>query len=217
MSENNEIKVRVTYEKTMQSRYIAHLDTIDIISKALRRLQLPYQVTSGCHIRPKISFGAPLPLGHASLCEQFVLSLSQPIEGEWLQKALSEQLPQGMKILSVEIPCSEDKKGANGDLVKYRLGFTAQTTANRAQSFLENPETAFSLVSKGKVRNFKLGNSVQSISKTQSGTLCVLEVEFIQGRPEVPSVSKIVTALADFLEDEKDGLVLIERISLLKL
>ncbi len=217
MSENSEIKVRVTYEKTMQSRYIAHLDTIDIISKALRRLQLPYQVTSGCHIRPKISFGAPLPLGHASLCEQFVLSLSQPIDGEWLQKALSEQLPQGMKIISVEIPCSEDKKGANGDLVKYRIGFTDQSTANRAHQFLENPETAFSLVSKGKVKNFKLGDSVQSIIKNQSETLCVLEVEFIQGRPEVPSVSKIVTALADFLGDEKDCLVLIERISLLKL
>ncbi len=217
MSENHEIKVRVTYEKTRQSRYIAHLDTIDIISKALRRLQLPYQVTSGCHIRPKISFGAPLPLGHASFCEQFVLSLSQPIEGAWLQKALSDQLPQGMKILSVEIPCIEDKKGANGDLVKYRLGFTNCETAARANQFLGNRETAFSLVSKGKVRNFKLGDSVQSIMQKQTESLFVLEIEFIQGRPEVPSVSKIVTALADFLANKRDELVLIERISLLKL
>lgn len=217
MNETQEIKARITYKKTLQSRYIAHLDTIDIICKAMRRLQLPYLVTSGCHVRPKISFGAPLPLGHASLCEQFVLSLAKPVEATWLQKNLSEQLPAGMEVLSVEIPCQEDKKGANGDLVTYRLGFVNKETAARAQAFLADGNTEFSLLSKGKMKHFKLGTAVKKLEQTEIGNQFVLEAEFIQGQPEVPSVSKIVTALADFLQASKDDLVLIERTSLQKL
>lgn len=217
MNEACEIKARVTYKKTLQSRYIAHLDTIDIICKALRRLRLPYLVTSGCHVRPKISFGAPLPLGHASLCEQFVLSLASEVDSAWLRENLSRQLPAGMEVLTVEIPCNDNKKGANGDLVKYRLGFKNSETKERARSFLANPEREFSLISKGKSRQFVLGNAVQRMSQCEQDNLFVLEAEFIQGQPGVPSVSKIITALANYLETDKNDLVLIERVSLQKL
>ena len=42
-----EIKAKVIYTKTKQSRYVAHLDNIDVMCKALRRIQLPYAVTQG--------------------------------------------------------------------------------------------------------------------------------------------------------------------------
>ena len=41
-----------------------------------------------------------------------------------------------------------------------------------------------------------------------------ITADFIQGLAEVPSVSKIITALARFLGDSKDSLKLIERLSL---
>lgn len=217
MTEINEIKARVIYGKAKQSRYIAHLDTIDIICKALRRLKMPYNVTQGCHIRPKISFGSPLPLGHASLCEQFVLSLKELVDAQWLKKELSLQLPHGMDVMEVQIPCVEEKKGNNGDLVKYKLGFTDSETANKTETFLSNPATTFSLLSKGKMKTYQLGGALQSISRSEEAKSYLIEAEFIQGKPDVPSVSKIITALADFLGDEKDNLNLIERISIKKL
>ena len=217
MNETCEIKARVIYEKDLQSRYISHLDTIDIICKALRRLQLPYLVTSGCHIRPKISFGAPLPLGHASRCEQFILSLSETVTAEWLKNELSQQLPAGMTVVSVELPAAEEKKGANGDLVEYRLGFSCEASAHKALAFLSNPETSFSLVSKGKTKSFSIGEAVQKVELKQENSSYVISAEFIQGQQSVPSVSKIVTALAEHLQSARDDLFLIERISLKKL
>ncbi|GAB4276015.1 MAG: hypothetical protein Kow0029_17610 [Candidatus Rifleibacteriota bacterium] len=217
MIETTEIKAKITYSKTQQSRYIAHLDTIDVICKALRRMKLPYLVTQGCHVRPKISFGAPLPLGHSSRCEQFVLSLAEIVDSNWLKSELTKQLPNGMEVMSVEIPCVENKKGANGDLVKYLLGFTAKATEQQALSFLTNPETSFSQISKGRTKTYKPVNALQKIVERQHGMLHVIEAEFVQGKPDVPSVSKIITALADFLGGQKNDLVLIERVSLQKL
>ncbi|MDN5278358.1 MAG: hypothetical protein PWR01_2323 [Clostridiales bacterium] len=217
MNETHEIKARVFYSKTKQACYIAHLDTIDIICKALRRLQLPYQVTQGHHVRPKISFGSPLPLGHASRCEQFVLCLESMVDDQWLKEGLSQQLPDGMDIISVELPCKEEKKGANGDLVDYTFGFTSPETAEKAGEFLSNPETTFSLVSKGRMKEYRLGQALQAINKSSDGNLQLINARFIQGKPEVPSVSKIVTALAEFLGEQKDNLVQIERVSLTKL
>lgn len=218
MNEICEIKARVTYEKTHPACYIAHLDTIDIICKALRRLQLPYNVTGGCHIRPKISFGAPLPLGHASRCEQFVLSLSQQIDSKVLASSLNAQLPAGMKVVGVEIPCIEDRKGANGDIVGYRFLFNDNQTANQALEFLQNPETAFTTQSKGRERQYRIGSAVKRIAMVANKPAAAeIQAEFVQGLAEIPSVSKIVTALAEYLNERKEHLVLIERTSLIKL
>lgn len=217
MTQNTEIKVKVVYGKAQQSRYIAHLDTIDIILKALRRLRLPYVVTQGCHVRPKISCGSPLPLGHASRCEQFVLSLSEAVDANWLKTELSHQLPNGMDVMEVEIPCPDEKKGANGDMVKYHLGFTSPETTDKTEAFLKNPESKFSIMSKGKMKDYQLGNALQSFNRFVENQLSIIEAEFIQGKPDVPSVSKILTALSDYLGEAKDDLVLIERVSIQKL
>jgi uncharacterized protein (DUF2344 family) len=58
-----EFRLKVSYSKTKQARYIPHLDTIEVVAKAIRRLKLPYAVSQGCHVRPKITFGAHFPLG----------------------------------------------------------------------------------------------------------------------------------------------------------
>ncbi|MGM0598403.1 MAG: TIGR03936 family radical SAM-associated protein [Candidatus Rifleibacteriota bacterium] len=217
MNQSNDTTIKITYGKNHQARYIAHLDTIDIICKALRRLKLPYIVSQGCHIRPKITFGSPLPLGHASRCEQFIISLARPVDPDWLKNNLGDCLPAGMDVIKVEQPAPDETKGANGDLVTYLLGFSELETATRAMEFLNNPETSFSQLSKGKVKNYKIGNACQSIKCFEHLSPVLIEAEFVQGQAGLPSVSKIITALADSLAKKRDNLVKIERISLIKL
>jgi len=217
MNQPAEYKTRVNYSKTRQARYIAHLDTIDIICKALRRLHLAYAVTQGCHIRPKISFGPPLPLGHASYCEYFVITLLQQPDPEDLKIALNRELPQGMEVLSVECPWVASKSAAAGEQVEYKLHFSSLATAEQARNWLLNPESAFQVLRKGETRKYIIGKAVQKADLAEVGDGWQLQAEFVQGLADVPSVSKIVTALAENLGDSRDDFYLLERIALKEL
>jgi hypothetical protein len=122
-----------------------------------------------------------------------------------------------MDVIKVEQPAPPEKKGANGDLVTYLLGFTELETATRAMDFLSDPETSFSQISKGKVKNYKIGKACQSIKCFEHLSPILIEAEFIQGQAGLPSVSKILAALANDLDKKRNNLVKIERISLIKL
>ena len=209
-----EINAKVIYTKTKQSRYVAHLDNIDVMCKALRRIQLPYAVSQGCHPRPKLSFASPLPLGHASFCEYFVVTLTKEIDPEWLKTALSKELPNGMDVLEVITPYHEKRTKNKGDCVKYRLTFNDEDICNKALDFLNNPETSFEIESKGRLRSYKLGSAVKNSVMSHENGKYLIVADFLQGIAEIPSVSKIITALARFLGEDRDSLQLIERLSI---
>lgn len=209
-----EIKAKVIYTKTKQSRYVAHLDNIDVMCKALRRIQLPYAVSQGCHPRPKLSFASPLPLGHASFCEYFVVTLTKEIDPEWLKTALSKELPNGMDVLEVITPYHEKRTKNKGDCVKYRLTFNDEDICNKALDFLNTPETSFEIESKGRLRSYKLGSAVKNSVMSHENGKYLIVADFLQGIAEIPSVSKIITALARFLGEDRDSLQLIERLSI---
>lgn len=216
-TENIEIKVKIEYSKTSQSRYVSHLDNIDVITKALRRLQLPYAVSQGCHIRPKLSFAPPLPLGHASYCEYLIITLEKEIEPEKLKTDLTDQLPEGMTVTNVIQPWIEKKSKNIGERLEYLLHFRDLATAQIAKEYLSDPESSFEGHHKGKTKKYKLGKAVSKISLSASEGKNLLAVEFEQGIEGIPSVSKIITALAEALDKDKDSLYLIERISLTEL
>ena len=174
-------------------------------------------VTQGCHARPKISFGPPLPLGHASFCEYFVLTLNRSVESGWLQDSLNREFPVGMRVLRVITPYTEKKNGNFGEQLSYRMTFSEPNAASDAMTFLLDENTAFEVERKGQTRNYRLKDAVVSARITDNNGKPTLEAEFIQGQADVPSVSKIVTALASFLGDRKESLKLIERISLIEL
>lgn len=209
-----EIKAKVIYTKTQQSRYVAHLDNIDVMCKALRRIQLPYAVTQGCHPRPKLSFASPLPLGHASFCEYFVVTLTKAIDPEWLKSALSQELPNGMDVLEVITPYYDKRTENKGDCVKYRLTFNDEETCTKAFDFINNPETTFEIESKGRLKTYKIGSAVKASEMRHEGEKYLIVADFLQGLAEVPSVSKIITSLAKFLGENRDSLELIERLSI---
>jgi len=217
MNQPAEYRTRVNYSKTRQARYIAHLDTIDIICKALRRLQLPYAVTQGCHVRPKISFGPPLPLGHASYCEYFVITLLQQPDPESLKVALNRELPEGMDVVSVEFPWVDKKAAAAGEEVHYRLHFSSRQVAEQAHTWLLDPQSSFQVIRKGETRNYVIGKAVQHAELIEAGNGWQLQAEFLQGMADVPSVSKIVTALAAHLGASRDDFYLLERTALKEL
>ncbi len=206
--------LKVVYSKTGPSRYVAHLDTIGILSKAIRRLNLAYDVTKGCHMRPKITFAPPLPLGHASYCEYFILSLTEIPDLDGLKELLSANMPSGMDALSIEILPDKPPTSHNIEKLDYKLTFLDKAVMDKAQLFLTSENSSFKTISKKKTREYFVKEAIiSSVPKEIDGKF-VIEAEFVQGKPNVPSVSKIVSALADYLKDEKHSLILIERLKI---
>ena len=209
-----EFRLKVSYSKTKQARYIPHLDTIEVVAKAIRRLKLPYAVSQGCHVRPKITFGAPLPLGHASYCEFFILILSEKLEPQTIQEAFVNNLPEGMQVTKVEYLPDEKKSPYQGEILNYRFTFDDEEVLNTAKSYLENPDSEFEVIRKKKTKVYTIGEAVRKIEIKKENDIFLLIVEFIQGTPNTPSVSKIVTALAENLKEKRVHLTLLERLSI---
>jgi radical SAM-linked protein len=213
-TETPEIKIKIEYTRRLQTRYISHLDNVDILTKALRRIGLPYNVTQGCHKRPKLSFSPPLPLGHASNCEYVIVSLSQEIDTEALERDLNKQLPEGMRVIEITQPWIDKKKVNLGEMVSYRLYFKNLDTANTSLKYLTDPSSSFKSTHKGKLKSYEIGEAVLKSNLTEQADSFILELEFKQGMAGIPSVSKIITALSEHLDNSKDNLFLIERLSL---
>ncbi|NCP86070.1 DUF2344 domain-containing protein [bacterium] len=94
--------MRVTFSKSGALRYIGHLDLHSLWERAARRAGLPLAYSQGFHPQPKLQLAAALPLGFSSRCEVADLRLETDIEMSGLAARLTQALPEGIQIISVE-------------------------------------------------------------------------------------------------------------------
>jgi len=94
-------KVKLTYKKGEEVRFIGHLDMVRVFQRALRRADLPISYTEGFNPHPKISFGPALKLGLTSEDQTLTLTLEKPLSLEEIKLKLDEVLPAGISILTV--------------------------------------------------------------------------------------------------------------------
>ncbi len=101
-------RIRVCYEKRGLSRFIGHLELVQLIQRAFRRASLPIAYTQGFHPMPRLAFGPPLALGISSSVEYFDAYLQVAIDPEQLVTYLNETLPAYVRVrTAVAIPLAE--------------------------------------------------------------------------------------------------------------
>ena len=61
--------VTIRYAKAGQARYMGHLDTVDILLRAVRSAGISLKMHGKYHPKPRISLSAALPVGIESACE----------------------------------------------------------------------------------------------------------------------------------------------------
>lgn len=217
MTQNNqhpEYRYRIHYSRHGNSIYLAHLDVMESLLRALRRSGLPYVLSQGCHARPKSSFGPPLPLGHASRCEFFDMYLREAVDPEVVAAAFAGLLPDGMAVIRAE-PVAMNAPMLSGDhKVRYRLPFSpdgAEVMA-RVRGFLSDPATPIVIRRGREEQRYVIGTALLAIREESEEGVPALVAEFSQGGKGQPSVSKIVTALAEHLGDAREALLGVERI-----
>ncbi|MGD1049262.1 MAG: TIGR03936 family radical SAM-associated protein, partial [Candidatus Krumholzibacteriaceae bacterium] len=115
-------RYRFIFEKRGRERFLAHLETMNVIQRALRRAKLPLSFSEGFHPHPRISAGPSLAVGMEGLGEFFDVELVEEIEPSL--ELLNRGLPPGLRIKAWAGPFSrKDGKLPHEARYTYLLRF----------------------------------------------------------------------------------------------
>ena len=101
-------RVRVTFARGANARYVGHLDLARTWERILRRARLPLAYSEGFNPRPRLTFAAALPVGCTSDHEVLDVVLSPPCDLADVRARLDRAVPAGLQVLDVVgVPYSE--------------------------------------------------------------------------------------------------------------
>jgi hypothetical protein len=126
--------VTIRYAKAGQARYMGHLDTVDILLRAVRSAGISLKMHGKYHPKPRISLSAALPVGIESSCEMMQVEAegAEPIDAALISR-INTRLPGGMRVLGAVIGpmgagCGHfsyllvGEKGLEGEVTKIKDG-----------------------------------------------------------------------------------------------
>lgn len=115
------------YRKGNRVRWISHLDLKRTLERALRRAQLPLELSQGHNPHPKLSFGPPLPLGATGDAEVLAVQLAEAIDPGEVKDRLNAQLPPGIEIDEAWVLPPYKKRETFGDIDIAQYAVTIRT------------------------------------------------------------------------------------------
>jgi radical SAM family uncharacterized protein/radical SAM-linked protein len=134
-------RCRIAFCKTGPMRHLSHLELARLFIRALRRAHVALVYSAGYHPMPKLSFAAALPVGTESLHETVDIQVYDSDSASAIRARLAEQLPSGIRILSLEETAME-AKGPRLTESSYEIalngvgiGISAVTSFLRSQGF----------------------------------------------------------------------------------
>jgi len=95
-------RLRVTFCRGDEVKYISHLDVMRLWERVLRRAGIAMAYSQGFSPHPKISIAAPLPIGVTSDGELMDITMRKRVSPYHLSKVVAEQLPRGISLSRVE-------------------------------------------------------------------------------------------------------------------
>ncbi len=112
--------LRLRLSKLGPSRYLSHLDFLEVIRRALRMADMPVAFSQGFNKRERIAAGFPVPLGIESESEILDIDLYD-FPGEEVFEKLRKSFPEGIDYLDSEI--IEEKGSIMGKVrgILYRV------------------------------------------------------------------------------------------------
>lgn len=133
-------EVRLRFSKTGQAKYISHLDTNRVFSRALARAKINLWYTQGFNPRPYMSFSLPLSLGVESYCENVDLRILDDLTDEEIKDRMNNALPLGIRIVDVYEDFMDCHDIVYSDYV-YKFEFKDNETAlEKINAVLESNE-----------------------------------------------------------------------------
>ncbi|MEK7215014.1 MAG: TIGR03936 family radical SAM-associated protein [Chloroflexota bacterium] len=94
-------RLRVTFSRSGEAKYISHLDMVRFWERAFRRAHLAVARSQGFHPHPRIAMAAPLPVGVTADAELMDVYLEEPIDPLGFYHALAAQLVPSIRVSAV--------------------------------------------------------------------------------------------------------------------
>ena len=94
-------RLRLTFAKKREIKYISHLDLVLAWERALRRAQIPIAYSQGFNPRPKIQFASGLPLGTTGSHELMDIIVTEPVDTEAALPRIQAALPVGIRLHTI--------------------------------------------------------------------------------------------------------------------
>lgn len=91
-------RIRLTYSKLDDARFLGHLELSSLFSRAVRRAGIPVRYSAGFHPAPRITFSPPIPLGMESMEEFADIEIEGYISCTEMKDRLNLELPKGIRI-----------------------------------------------------------------------------------------------------------------------
>ena len=189
---------RFTYSRTAESRFLSHLEIIQLFFRAFRRAQLPLAYSQGFHPTPKVSFSPALPVGTESSCEYLLVELTQP-EADCLSMAaeVNQQLPEIIRILKI----APDSGKADGKILTcYQITLSKDFAAASLENFMQSSEVPVTLSRKKKKREIDIRPFVHKLDILDNRSL-KLQITSEAGQPGVKPMEIVAHILK--LSDEE--------------
>ena len=95
--------VRMSFEKTGMAKFISHLDTVRLITRSMKRANVPIWFTEGFNPHAFLTFAMPLSLGFESLCETVDFRLMEEVDLEELATSLNNALPVDVTVKEIYV------------------------------------------------------------------------------------------------------------------
>ena len=182
---------RVHYTRLGDSRFYSHLETLQLIFRALRRAGVSVLHSQGHNPTPRVSFSDALPVGMESEAEYFDMDLAAPLaDPAAFADSLSSELPPGMAVVSIVAPPT---KAPAAFLTSYRVVLAAPLTEPQQRSieaFFGLESLVVAQVRKGKRREVDIRPLV-SILQVQ-GREVHLSLISVPGRPGISARSVLI-------------------------
>lgn len=119
------MQLRLAFSKKGMIKFISHLDTVRVFTRAIQRAKIPVLWSEGFNPHQKLSIAQPLSVGTESEYEVADLEVEDGTDPEAVKRALNEALPDGIRILAIKDDFDATSVFERIETSRYRLFFPA--------------------------------------------------------------------------------------------
>lgn len=180
---------RLIYKKDSSTRFLGHLDMMNVLLRALRTARVPLAFSAGCRPHPLVSFGPPLSLGIAARAELLDVTVNGVL-GEAVAE-INRCLPLGLAVLDAkELPAggaslNEDIRAGHYLFEPCSDAVSSDVFADVIASFLAMQKVEIDVTKNGATRKKDIrplvhtlamcedpANSFEAVLSMESGNTC---------------------------------------------